>query len=193
MGVCAAYVILDLETTGLDPHKDRILEIGAIAIDDKLNEEARFLGVAHYDPSNVEWSHVDDVVQKMHAENGLWRECAEADTDEERLDWSLADWLTAVAAPKVILMSDAVHFDLSFLRARMPLTALRLNYRVVDLESIQWWLKIFGYTVPEKKPCPHRGLFDCEIKLEYARELRDLVAVAVLGGVPQAIEDAGKR
>ena len=38
----AKLLWIDLEMTGLDPEKDRILEVAAIATDMKLNEIARF-------------------------------------------------------------------------------------------------------------------------------------------------------
>ncbi|MBN1114398.1 MAG: 3'-5' exonuclease, partial [Oligoflexia bacterium] len=36
------YVILDIETTGLDPQKNRIIEVGAIRIDRDLNIISRY-------------------------------------------------------------------------------------------------------------------------------------------------------
>ena len=45
----AKLLWIDLEMTGLDPEKDRILEVAAIATDMKLNEIARFEAIVRVD------------------------------------------------------------------------------------------------------------------------------------------------
>ena len=45
----AKLLWMDLEMTGLDPQKDRILEVAAIATDMQLNEIARYEAVVKVD------------------------------------------------------------------------------------------------------------------------------------------------
>ncbi len=83
----------DLETTGLCPDQNSILEIAAIVTDDKLNEVARFERVVAWDGArDMVWKmdgkcevdtaeypfFVDPFVYEMHKKNGLWRESADS-------------------------------------------------------------------------------------------------------------------
>lgn len=93
-------VWLDLETTGLDPREQIILEVAAIVTDDQLNEVARYQRLVHYDQAAhfaaltgdetdeqlKELSDNHDIhpnVLRMHAKNGLWRDVAATDEDKD--------------------------------------------------------------------------------------------------------------
>lgn len=98
-------VWIDLETTGLDPLKDCILEVGAVVTDDDFNEVAQYRNVTWYAPArdianvfagmrergvqpdtaeyNTEIQRLasetslSEYVLKMHDTNGLWRDCSQ--------------------------------------------------------------------------------------------------------------------
>ena len=42
-----SFVVVDTETTGLDPARDRVIEIGALRLDERLRETARFTSLVH--------------------------------------------------------------------------------------------------------------------------------------------------
>ncbi len=85
-------VWIDLETTGLHPERDHVLEFACIITDDKLDEVARSTHVVHHpragdfaalDPKDDaaiaaagELHGVDPYVIRMHLANGLWAESA---------------------------------------------------------------------------------------------------------------------
>lgn len=168
------YVLLDLETTGLNPTNDRILEIGAIALTADLEEVARFECLVHFSDRLT----VDEVVHNMHTKNGLWSECATAPFGEEAADVLLRDWLSQLGFEKksVVLMGNSIHFDHSFLKARFPATAAMLHYRVMDIGGLRRWLTGFGIPLPEvPADMPHRSMPDCEIELRDARVMRRTV------------------
>ena len=68
-------VFLDLETTGLDPTKDKILEVAVIVTDDALAELGHFHQVTD-EASRMCLDDLHPVVQRMHCDNGLWMESA---------------------------------------------------------------------------------------------------------------------
>lgn len=179
----AAYVVLDIETTGLDPQNDQILEVGAIAVDDKLEELSRFHTLIHCDLPIERWKNLAEVVKHMHTVNGLWGQCANPWLESEAMaDLALHAWLEQHAGPQVILMGNSVHFDHAFLKARFPATAAKLHYRVMDIGGLARWLRDFGYPVDGGPPMPHRGLEDAEIELDEARKLRTMA----MRGAPAA-------
>lgn len=178
------YVLLDLETTGLDPKKDQILEVGAIALTADLEELARFECRVHYPAEGVLGqvvrlaNPIDPFVQAMHTKNGLWTECAAESLAETDADLLLREWLTQLgfAEKSVVLMGNSIHFDHGFLKARFPETAAMLHYRVMDIGGLRRWLTGFGIPLPEvPADMPHRSMPDCEIELRDARVMRKTV------------------
>ena len=67
---------IDLETTGLNPYKDSILEVVcALAnFDDPFNIEVVHRSVVWYHPDIVK--NLDPFIVNMHTKNGLFKECA---------------------------------------------------------------------------------------------------------------------
>jgi oligoribonuclease len=101
----------DLETTGLDPFNDRVLEVAVIITDDLLKETVRFERVIYYPNAEKlahltaesteeefaaaaqEVPHIDPYVIKMHAKNGLWKACAESPYTRADVDVALSVFL----------------------------------------------------------------------------------------------------
>lgn len=168
----AKYVVLDLETTGLDPKKDQILEVGAIAVDASLGELDRFHRVVHF---NGFLGHsIVPFVLSMHEKSNLWNECQSSIRRETTVDSELARWLEVVAGRGIVLMGNSVHFDQAFIKERFPETAAHLSHRVMDIGGLARWLGDFGIDTGPSPYMPHRGLLDAEIELREA--VRDLIS-----------------
>lgn len=166
-----AYVILDLETTGLSTIDDQILEIGAIAITEDLEEVSRFHAVVKFNGCCG-----DEYVQKMHTSNALLAECLLSDMDEEQADFELSKYLKSmVSDEKVTLMGNSIHFDQAFLKQRMPFTAGTLHYRLMDIGGFGRWLTLCKLPCSKTLDMPHRAMTDCEIELSEAQQMRDLI------------------
>jgi oligoribonuclease len=114
-------VWIDLETTGLDPMKDEILEVGAIVTDDNFNEVARYSAVAYFyhartivhtfaglealgrDKDSDEYkstiaalarkTDIVPYVLEMHWRNGLWKDCAKSEKGLVTVDEELAAFI----------------------------------------------------------------------------------------------------
>lgn len=69
------YIGLDLETTGLDPDTSGIVEIAMATFDDRLGEVAHFTSLVYSTEADyARYTSLDDVVDRMHTESGLWDE-----------------------------------------------------------------------------------------------------------------------
>lgn len=134
----------DVETTGLDPARDRLLEVCAVFaplsyptmdVANKLREpNGCFHHVFHCERS---WS-MSDVVRGMHERSGLLGECEvstryPADSDRELLDHFPEDQ----EQTRVYLAGSSPSLDRAFLREYMPLVAARLHYRLFDVAAME--------------------------------------------------------
>jgi oligoribonuclease len=169
------HLVLDVETTGLDPASGQLLEVGAVLVTEDLQEIARFHAIVR---QRVDWSEVADVVVAMHERNGLR---ALIDAGEglpcRDVEAQLIRWLE-VHAPTptlVCLAGNSVHFDRGWLAQDMRRVYERLHYRQTDIGGLARELKACGVPVPGAPRMPHRGLDDALIELADWRVLRELV------------------
>lgn len=139
-----AYLGLDVETTGIDPHAATpagILEVGMIAYTADLQPVAAFSSVV---ASPAALAHraagVDPFVEQMHTASGLWDELDEANRAEitpERVQQAALDWMEAANIPRGLpMLGSSVTLDRAFLAAEMPELLAAFHYRSVDASSL---------------------------------------------------------
>lgn len=181
----------DLETSGLDPEIDEILEIAW-----SLTEFAAPYAAADLGPRYVTASEdhlidpgpdgpplylMDPKVRSMHEESGLLAALRDAAgsmpslKEVEDLLLSLSEgWPTSPADgerdERVVIAGNSVGFDLGFLRTEMPRFAKRLSHRVFDVSSHLLLCSSLGMKDdPDRKPTRHRAVEDVENSLAQAR------------------------
>lgn len=169
------YLWLDVETTGLDPSEDLLLEVAAwpTASDDPLDlaEGGLRRWVIGHDHANLGMRMVDPVVWRMHGESGLLADVVESKLGAEVVQKALVD-LVEMPDPGADwhLAGNSVHFDLSFLRADMPRFAKKLSHRILDVSSFLLLAKSLGRDVP-RPPVAHRAAADVESSIRQFAEV----------------------
>ena len=167
-------VFLDLETTGLNPRKDEILEVAAIITDDAFTEVQRYQRVlwsmvAKHDGADPE---IDPVVTEMHATSGLWKESA---ARSAAMGYDVRAALCTILGAyegRHLLAGNTIGFDKSFVDVQWPDVAALLHYRSIDVSSFNEMAKRFWPDVYKGRPTPgkaHRAMADCEESLATAR------------------------
>jgi oligoribonuclease len=165
---------LDLETTGLEPVADYILEVAwtltADDLTDIVEDGIQHRGVTTYD-LQMHKLRTNKFVLNMHTKSGLLDELENAHTlvlsDIE--DLILSDLDNQPDQP-IYLAGASVHFDRAFIDQGMPRLAQRLHHRIYDTSSIK--LAVERYMSPMKNIVnkhPHRAASDVEECLGVAR------------------------
>lgn len=163
---------LDLETTGLDPNKDVILEVAVAVADllDPFNATTIHQSVLWFHPGLV--IAQDKFIIDMHTKNGLFKECA---NEDKGLDaWEVEEQLLKLipeAADKdemPILAGSSVHFDNGFLKAWMPKLAKRFSHRHYDVSALKLTCQSQGMPQLPKAEA-HRALADIHESIAHAK------------------------
>lgn len=184
----------DTETTTIEPTQGALLEWALVlAADDELGDFSpveQYTGVCHFSAeTHAEWRHdglIEDFVERMHTDNGLWAECEQAPVD------ALADadgFLSELCAELrqgdtsrhslLRLAGNSVHFDLSWVKVHMPRFASHLSHHVGNVSSLRDFAESWGVTVPETpKPERHRALEDVRATLAFAKACREALGAA---------------
>ncbi|MGW8181178.1 MAG: oligoribonuclease [bacterium] len=167
------FVCLDLETTGLDPEEEVILEVGITLCDNKLNKLATWESLVW--PGEYDLDSLNDIVAKMHGENGLLDELAQSSAsmkNPSRVAHDAVNWLESfgVKPNSLPMMGSSVHFDRAFLKKHMPELEAFFTYRNVDISSIKEFAKHLGLEVHSPKDSvAHRALADTGSTITEAR------------------------
>lgn len=149
---------LDLEMTGLDPEKDKIVEIATLVTDGELNVLAEGPDlVIHQTPEVI--NHMNDWCQEHFAESGLLNEIHDSKVSLAEAEEKTLNFLKKNSPSKTALFAgNSVHIDKEFIRVQMPKLAAFVHYRIIDVSTVKelalrWYPKIPPFIKSE----PHRA------------------------------------
>src|SRR5580692_3960119 len=129
---------MDLEMTGLDPARHRIVEIATLLTDDDLTiiAEGPDLVVATA-PDDL--AEMDDVVRTMHTKSGLLDAIQHSSIDLETAGAATLDFLRShISEPRSVpLGGNSIGTDRRFLAAQLPAVEAFLHYRSVDVSTVK--------------------------------------------------------
>lgn len=130
---------IDIETTGLDPHYDKILEIGFVITDLDMNILSKNSWVVLNKLSDTFIHNMDDIVSDMHEKNKLFEECNSLGVARpwHQIEDEIKFWLMGNGANQQPLCGSSVAFDRGFLKAQAPELDLFFHYRSIDISSLK--------------------------------------------------------
>jgi oligoribonuclease len=184
------FLFLDLETTGLSPDNDRILEVGMVITDANLTTISTF-------GQSIQWSDiyyhmgtdtylppftVDNVVVEMHTKSGLWEDCYRSKKKESEV------WNDAIHfvqhhcgdhSKDMWMIGNTIGFDRSFLHHWVPGFNELFHYRSVDISSVEILYNLWvGGEKDVSKPKGnklHRAVPDCLDSIQKARYYQHVI------------------
>jgi oligoribonuclease len=194
---------IDIETTGLEPTEDVILELG-LAITDKfgglLDQESWLVGskLPYYDKA-VKRGREHEIVGPMHEMNDLWQEwefAVNSDLDTRNSMLPRAVEQEAISflqkndvQPGTLEMCGASvgSLDRPMLKEHMPNLLEYFHYRIIDISTLRGLAdrhnphigRAGDHVQFESSDVPHRVLYDINYSIfEYKHYLENFLFVA---------------
>ena len=164
---------VDIETFGLDPRTDPIIEIGIRVTDSQLRtlgEKSWLIWTTFHDKA-LERLHRDasygvkeaTIVLDMHTHNNLFTLAKERGDLRSRVDIEIQDWLVSNEFTDMAMCGSSVQFDRAFLANQFQFVESKFHYRNIDVSTVKELCRRYRPDLYEKRPDlpqPHRALPD---------------------------------
>lgn len=187
MAIPGALVWMDLEMTGLDLARERIIEVATVITDGELNVVAEGPDLVVHQPDSL-LAAMDDWNTRHHRESGLTEAVRRSSLNEAEAE---AETLRFIAAHcekgTAPLAGNSVHTDRWFLKSQMPSLEAWLHYRNVDVSTLKELARRWSPGAFARRPSKkgnHRAREDI---LESIEELRYYREVLFRGAPPASV------
>lgn len=165
------WVWIDLELTGLDVGKDKILEISVMLTDtglEKMIEGPSF--IIHEEPEILQ--SMSEFVKKMHKKSGLDEQVLKSETSLAQATSGVIQFLQSNNVSEAVLAGNSVHMDRIFLMKHMPelFEGFISPVRLLDISTLKVLYMLYkDPNVPVKKAEKHRAIDDIKESIEELR------------------------
>ncbi|TLF47763.1 oligoribonuclease [Halomonas urmiana] len=128
---------IDLEMTGLDPNRERIIEIATLVTDADLNTVAEGPVIAVHQPDAL-LDAMDEWNTRTHGASGLVQRVKESRVDTAEAERRTLEFLAAqVEAGASPMCGNSIHQDRRFLEREMPELLAFFHYRNLDVSTLK--------------------------------------------------------
>ena len=161
----AKLLWIDLEMTGLEPKKDKILEVAAIATDMELKEIATYEAVVKVSERLIKTRMVGDFWEKNKNSRDALIKQNKTGKPVKEVERELIDFIKQNFGNEIYLAGNSIHQDRKFIEKEMPTLNKMLHYRMLDVSA---WKIYFENALNKKfmKPENHRALDDINGSIE---------------------------
>ncbi|XP_043238308.1 probable oligoribonuclease isoform X2 [Amphibalanus amphitrite] len=170
-------VWIDLEMTGLDPERDRILEAACVVTDGALRPLEPGLQLVVHEPESVLRS-MNAWCVEHHGRSGLTEAVRRSTISLAEAEQTLLSYVRRLTpAGQCPLAGNSVHMDRVFLMKYMPRLLDHLHYRIVDVSTLKElarrWRPELHDAGRRGKKCAHRALDDIQESIAELRLYRE--------------------
>ncbi|MDV3502969.1 oligoribonuclease [Marinobacter sp. M-5] len=167
-------VWIDLEMTGLDPEKEKIIEMATIVTDSELNLVAEGPVIAIHQPDSL-LDAMDEWCTRTHGQSGLTQRVKDSKISEREAELATIEFLKQYVAPgKSPLCGNSIGQDRRFLVKYMPELEDFFHYRNLDVSTIKELARRWRPDVLAgvKKKGSHLALDDIRDSIDELRHYR---------------------
>jgi oligoribonuclease len=165
-------LLIDLETTGLVPSEEKILEVGLVVVTLDFRTVAQFHGLIlpdGFDPDD----DLDENVRQMHERSRLLDELEASGRDLDIVEEELNEWYDDLFGDaEMPLVGSSVHFDKGFITEHFVDFPDRIHYRIIDFSSVKELCRRYNPDLYAKLPVAkklHRAIPDLNDTISEAR------------------------
>ncbi|MDP2808928.1 MAG: oligoribonuclease [Rhodocyclaceae bacterium] len=170
-----ALVWLDMEMTGLEPDRDRVIELAMVITNDRLEIIAESaVWVAHQ--SDAVLDAMDDWNKKTHGKTGLIDKVRASVLAEAEIEAQCLDFLKHhVPAGKSPMCGNSICQDRRFMARWMPKLEAWFHYRNLDVSTLKELCRRWQPEVVKgvKKSGKHEALADIHESIEELKHYRE--------------------
>ncbi len=166
---------IDLEMSGLDPERERILEMATLVTDSNLELVAEGPELVVHQPEEL-LAGMDEWNTEHHGRSGLTARVRASTVSEAAAEAQTLDFLREYCEPGTApLAGNSIHHDKRFLAAYMRALNDFFHYRIIDVSSVKELARRWSPTVLNAAPAKrgtHRALDDIRESIEELRYYR---------------------
>ena len=166
---------IDMEMSGLDPDRDKVLEVAVVITDSDLNTVAAApVLVVHQ--SDAVLTAMDSWNTSTHTKSGLVERVKQAKTNEAEVERQMIAFLEQHVPNNISPMcGNSVHQDRRFLARHMPKLESYFLYRNLDVSTLKelakrWRPDLAGQHVKQNK---HTALADIQESIDELKYYRE--------------------
>ena len=166
---------IDLEMTGLDVDRERIIEMAIIVTDPELNTLAERPVITVHQSDEL-LDAMDEWNTKQHGGSGLVDRVKASNTTEAEAEQTMIDFLALYVPAGVSPMcGNSVHQDRKFLHRYMPKLEAYFHYRNLDVSTLKELARRWRPDVLDalKKQGSHLALDDIRDSIDELKHYRD--------------------
>lgn len=181
MSTSPNLIWIDMEMTGLNPKKDRILEIALIVTDSNLNILDDSIDVIIHQ-SKIIVNRMSVFVKNMHNNSGLTDKVLKSKTTLKEAGGKIDKVIRKYCDKRTgLLCGSSIHADRAFLKVAFPRIDKYLHYRMIDVTSIKelakrWYPnKVTEFLENKENNTSHRALDDIKWSIEELKFYRKTI------------------
>lgn len=155
---------IDLEMTGLDPQKDRIVEVAVIVTDFNFKKLDEYQAVIHQSDKVIK--SMNPWAASQHSASGLTAKIRSSQVTEKDAVKDVYNLIRKnFGEEQAILAGNSIYNDRNFIKQWWPKVDGLLHYRMLDVSSFKILMQA-KYNVEYLKSDNHRAMGDIQASID---------------------------